>query len=304
MNDFYRFGRETREFLSGLLAITTPGQQSTGSTAAQCPTGDRSGDFEESFFFGELNRFMGSGGEILVKGSQNTSAPPTRIDVGDRLIGIGVTHLVESLSRPPGLDSFRAFASSASSPAKSALRAFEVTGKERREDGFHFDLSALSPTDYSALVSQVSGGAVNIPANTIPPGTMIISFTDRNPTYTLAKTQTGTASNWERATKGDRHWNVGIGCSSDFWEAEFPADDIGILTQVPPTVRVGTIRFGLSLLSGSRTQTSFKPVTFARSNGQSSSHQFCLSGYVVGTQGLATLFPIGLRTEILFEPHR
>ena len=38
--------------------------------------------FQDKFFIGELNRFSGSGGEILVKGSKNLAAPATRIDVG------------------------------------------------------------------------------------------------------------------------------------------------------------------------------------------------------------------------------
>lgn len=80
--------------------------------------------FEDNFFFNELNRIVGSGGEILLKGSQNASAPRTRMDVGDRLIGIGVTHMVESLSRPPGPDSFRAVNASSGSEMEGCSPSF------------------------------------------------------------------------------------------------------------------------------------------------------------------------------------
>lgn len=303
MRDSYRLGQDLGDFLRGLLSS---GDERHGTNAAgseerpgrHVPVLDNVSAFEKRFFHGEVNRFVGSGGEQLIKGPENCDAPPTRIDVGDRLIGIGIAHYVESLSRPPGPGTFRSF----SDNMKMAARAFMVKDKRQVLEGFHFDLAPLSPDEYSALITRVSNGAVRIAPATIPEGTMVISFLDAAPTYSLQTFSNSPAANWERATKGERHWNVGVAGPDDFWEAQFPSDDIAALTQMPSSMKVGTIRFGLSLLSGSHTGSRFQPVPCMRQSGKTSMHQFCLSGHVVGTQGLNTPFPIGLRTEIVFHP--
>lgn len=256
--------------------------------------------FEENVFLGEANKFVGSGGELLVKAE--TKAPATRIDVGDRLIGIGVTHYVESLERAPGLDSFRAI--SPQDEAKFALRGFEVVTKERTPEGFNFRFGPLAPSSYNATLRAVSEGAVDIPASSIPDGTIILSFLDPEPTYTLQTIDGSPGENWVRAAKGRRHWNVGFSNDSDFWAASFPSDDIGLLTQLPPATRVGTIQFGLSLLRGSETALRFNRIQAFGPSGAASSHDFVLHGSAAGTQGLRTPFPIGLRTEITFHPNR
>lgn len=255
--------------------------------------------FEEKFFSNEINRFVGSGGEMLIKGVRNREAPQTRIDVGDRLIGIGMTHIVESLSRVPGPESFRVTTEDA---AKAAMRAFVVTGKNEDPEGFVFALSPLSPQDYSALVDHVAGSSVKISHETIPVGTMIISFLNMKTTYSLKTMDGSPAKNFAEACRGVRHWNVGIGGTDDFWVAHFPSDDIGMLANLSSGVRVGSIRFGLSILAGSKGVPNLKPVEFVGPSGKTTRHHFSLSGTGAGTQGLDTPFPIGLRTEIMFHP--
>lgn len=303
MSDFYRFGQELRELLSGLLAVSTDAEEAA-KVRAFAKKAIEVTPFEENFFYGEVNKFVGSGGEVLIKGEKNADTPPTRIDVGDRLIGIGVTHTVESLSRPPGPDTFRAFNIESGNELKAALRAFEVAKKDRAQDGFDFTLAPLSPTDYSDLIERVSGGSVKIPPESIPVGTMVLSFLDPNPTYTLGTVAGSPGANWAEATKGARHWNVGIGSPTDFWVATFPSDDVGMLSLVPSSTKIGSIRFGLSLLPGSRGVTRLKPVPCVGPSGAMTTHHFCLSGVAVGTQGLDTPFPIGLRTEIIFHPEK
>jgi hypothetical protein len=222
------------------------------------------------------------------------------MDVGDRLIGIGLTHLIESLSRPPGLDSFRAIFDA--DVSKVALRAFEVARKEPGPDGIEFSFAPLSPSEYSETLEAVSEGAVRIPAESIPLGTIILSFVDSEPTYTLRAIERSSRENWARATKGQRHWNVGIGDDADFWSATFPSDDIGILPHLPRSAAVGTIRFGLSLLPSSETRLDFERVPWPELSGRTTAHHFCLVGSAAGTNGFATPFPIGLRTEIVCKP--
>lgn len=301
MSDFYRFGKELRELLNGLLAIPTEEQAERELRVSEK---EAVRTFEDNLFYGEVNRFVGSGGEILVKGEQNKDAPPTRIDVGDRLIGIGVTHLVESLSRTPGPDAFRAMSIESSSDRKMALRAFEVATKEQVQDGFNLTLAPLSPRDYSELVERVSGGLVKIPVESIPEGTMVLSFLGAFPNYTLRTVPGSPDTNWAEITKGTRHWNVGIGSTTDFWTASFPSDDLSMLSLIPSSTKVGTISFGLSLLPGSKGITNLKRVPCVGRSGTTTTHHFYLSGTAVGTQGLDTPFPIGLRTEIVFHPEK
>jgi hypothetical protein len=258
--------------------------------------------FEEALFLGELNRFVGSGGELLIKGSKGANSSSTQMDVGDRLIGIGVTHIVESLSRPPGLDSFHALGIDANVVPKIALRGFEVIAKQETPSGFDFRFAPLPPEEYSSLVEQVSEGAVRIPAQTIPKGTIILSFLDSNAAYTLRNLANSPSENWIRATTGERHWNVGIGQDMDFWVASFPSDQVGLLNQFPSYMKVGTINFGLSLLSGSNGAVNLEPIECPNPGGGTSKHDFCLNGYAMGTQHVDTPFPIGLRTEIMFHP--
>ncbi|MBS0533907.1 MAG: hypothetical protein JSR72_07600 [Proteobacteria bacterium] len=259
--------------------------------------------FDEKFFFGEVNRFSGSGGELLVKGRGNERGPPTRIEVGDRLIGIGITHTIESMSRPPGPDSFRA-TNRIDRPCKMAKRGFEADTKTKIQDGYHFTFKPLEPVEFAELVENVSNGAVKMDGHRIPKGTMVASYLDDNPAYSLERGANSPGTNWEAVARGEPHWYVGVGKPDDFWEAFFPTDDISMLTAMPPWMRAGTITFGLSLLSGSPVDTRLEQVSSAGITRRSTSHDFCLSGSVVGTAGLRTEFPIGLRTEIIFKPVR
>ena len=115
--------------------------------------------FDDALFFNEINRFIGSGGEVLIKGSANTSTPRTLMQVGDRLIGIGITHMVERFTQPPGLESFNVFKYTAADPGavKMALRAFEVSTKTQNQNGgFDFTFKPLTSADYSDALEHVS----------------------------------------------------------------------------------------------------------------------------------------------------
>ncbi|HVZ38106.1 MAG TPA: hypothetical protein VHI13_02435 [Candidatus Kapabacteria bacterium] len=129
-----------------------------------------------------------------------------------------------------------------------------------------------------------------------------MSFVDSDPAYTLQTVEGSPGENWMRATKGLRHWNAGIANDSDFWAASFPSDDMSLLPGIPNSMKVGSIRFGLSLLSGGGAGIDFRLVPCINPSGSTTYQQFCLSGYATGTGGLDTPFPIGLRTEILFHP--
>lgn len=256
--------------------------------------------FHEAFFPGEDNRFVGSGGEVLVK--EQAGRDTTRMEIGDRLIGIGVAHVVESVSRTPGIDSFNAVNPDNGYQAKVAARAFGVVSKDEVEGGFEFGFEPLEPDEFSELIAEVSEGAASIPAETIPKGAMVLSFLHDEASYTLAAVDGSPGANWARATAGTRHWNVGVAGSDDFWWASFPSDDIGLLTALRPYEDVGSIRFGLSLLPGSEGFADFDRVTCTHPSGATTSHHFCLSGTAAGTAGLETPFPIGLRTQIVFRP--
>jgi hypothetical protein len=258
--------------------------------------------FEDNFFYDELNRFVGSGGEVFLKGARNLNSSSTRMDVGDRLIGIGVTHVIENLSQPPGPDSFEAMNFSTGKELKKAVRAFEVAKKSNGPDGFDFEFKPLSPQDYCDTLELVSTGAVRIRPESIPPGTIILSFLDSTQTYTLRTVPGSPSENWVRAVKGTRHWNVGIATSEDFWSASFPSDDIGLLTQLPPSAKAGRITFGLSLMPKSKGKANLIPVSIAELSGRSTHHHFYLEGHACGVKGLDTPFMIGLRTEIIFHP--
>lgn len=258
--------------------------------------------FEDRLFLGELNRFVGSGGEVLMKADR--SASEDRMDVGDRLMGIGATHYIESLDRPPGPGALHATTLESDFQVKSALRAIQVVSKEETDDGFEFQFSPFAPEDFSQTLEELSEGAVQISASEIPEGTIVLSFVDAGPTYTLQSADGSPGLNWHAATKGDRHWNVGIANESDFWVASFPSDEVGLLRQMPHTMTVGSIRFGLSLLPGSRTTIELEPVSCTGPSGQTTEHDFCLDGTASGTGDIDTPFPIGVQTQIKFRPGR
>lgn len=257
--------------------------------------------FEDAFYYGSLNRFVGSGGEILVKPDGYEGDGATRMEVGDRLFGVGATHLVENMSEPPGPRSFHAINDEAPYVAKIALRGLHVTGAVQTEAGIEFSFEPLSPTEFSRLAAEVSSGGIEIAPETIPKGTYVISILQSELVYSLADSE-DRAAVWTAAASGERHWNVGVGKDDDFWWARFPTDDVGLLTEIPPYERVGEVRFGLSMLEGSRHIVDLEPVEITNPYGTTSSHDFCLSGTAAGVAGLATAFPIGLRTEILFHP--
>lgn len=256
--------------------------------------------FERTLFPNEVIRFIGSGGESLIKA--DSDAPTTRMDVGDRLIGIGMTHLVESMSRPSGPDATHLPAVAAGNSVKIAARAIELTGKEQSANGFDFWFEPLPPIEFSDLIRGVSGSRVHLDPESIPAGTFVLSYVDEKPDYTLGTVGESVVSNWERATKGERHWNVGVGKEDDFWMARFPSDDIGLLAYLPPWETVGEIRFGLSILEGSRGWSEFETVMARTPGGRETRHHFYLQGAAAGVQGLDSPFPIGLRTQILFHP--
>jgi hypothetical protein len=258
--------------------------------------------FEDRMFFGSTNRFVGSGGEILIK--DDPQGPPGRMDVGDRLMGIGATHMIENLDVAPGPDSFHSTSMESDFQVKSALRAIEVTAKEETDEGYDFSFRALTPQAYSEILEGLSEGTVRIPPDKVPDGTIILSFVDSSPDYTLGAVAGSPGANFVAATKGERHWNVGLGKEDDFWAASFPSDDVGLLTKMPRTMMVGTIRFGLSLLPDSNTTVRLKPVPCIGPSGRESEHDFCLDGMASGTQAIATPFPIGVQTQIRFRPIR
>ncbi len=255
--------------------------------------------FEDNIYFGNKNRFSGSGGEILVKGDGNTK--PNRMEVGDRLIGIGITERIENLnSADPSI--FNEVGRGYFGDSKLALRAFRIAEKRKRGFGCQITLAALEPTEYSMLVEKVSYGSVNIPAETIPSGTIILSFIDPDTNYTLKPLKEGPSQNWLNATKGVRHWNVGIGKPDDFWMARFPSDNVKLLKFIPKWIALGGIWFGLSILSGSNRSIKLKKVAHSAPISQESYHDFCLNGKVVGSLGQKGQFPIGLKTKITFHP--
>lgn len=258
--------------------------------------------FEDRLFLGATNRFVGSGGEVLIK--KDPHQPPGRLDVGDRLMGIGATHMVENLDVAPGPDSFHSTSMESDFQVKSALRAIEVTAKEETKEGYDFTFQALTPKAYSETLEELSEGAVRILPDEIPNGTIVLSFVDSSPEYTLGAVAGSPGANFVAATKGERHWNVGLGKEDDFWVASFPSDDVGLLAQMPRTMMVGTIRFGLSLLPNSTTTIGLEPVSCAGPSGKESEHDFCLEGMASGTQAIATPFPIGVQTQIRFRPIR
>ncbi len=258
--------------------------------------------FEDRFFFGATNRFVGSGGELLKK--RDPQAPPGRMDVGDRLMGIGATHMIENLDVPPGPDSFHSTSMESDFQVKSALRAIEVTAKEKTDEGYDFSFRALTPQAYSETLEELSEGTVEIPPDQIPDGTIILSFVDSSSQYTLGSVDGSPGANFAATTNGERHWNVGIGKDDDFWAASFPSDDIGLLNQMPRTMTVGRIRFGLSLLPDSTTTVRLEPVPCVDLSGKQAEFEFCLDGMASGTQGISTPFPIGVHTQIRFRPIR
>jgi len=256
--------------------------------------------FAKSFYLNCVNKMVGSGGETLVKGAKNRGGSQNKIEIGDRLIGIGVTHFIENMEQTPGPNSF-----TLGPGPKMAARAFETVSKEEIDGGYSFLFSPLLPTDYSALLEEVSRGTARIPAESIPNGTMIISFIGKGgkgEQYTLRTIDGSPGANWTAVVSGSRQWNVGIGKETDFWAANFPSDDVEYLSDIATWSVVGRIRFGLSLLAGSDSTTKFAPVPCIHPSGRETYHDFCLAGNVVGTRGLVTPFPIGLRTEIICKP--
>ena len=293
MSDFANFGRDLRSLLSGFLE---PHDENGVRKAVSEPR-----RFDETLFAGGLNRMVGSGGELLIKNPDTPESPRDKMEVGDCLIGIGATHLVENLDQPPGPDAFRATSLNTPGDKKMAMRAFRIADKTEGANGFDIRLSPLSPKEYSLLVAQVSGGLVHVPPSTIPAGTMIISFVDPQSQYTLKSIGASVAPLWAAATTGSRYWTVGVGKAEDFWEASFPSDDINFLRMMESSERVGSIRFGLTLLDSGVSKLSFDSVTHSTS-GKSTHHEFVLSGAAAGTKGLDSPFPIGLRTEIVCRP--
>lgn len=273
-------------------------------------------------FYGEWNNLIGIGGEQFLNLNLSGDDPLTpgfdpdgsfsdpdgagplpehfiqRIDVGDRLVGIGATLEVEcdSCSPPEVARSLPGLV-----PIKSALRAFEVISKIPNPDGgYSFTFGPLTPDEFSNTVSNVSNGAVSIPSSSIPVGSMIISYDGPLPDFTLMTIPGSPGSNYASAVTDERLWNVGIGSQDDFWAASFPTDNIGLAAYLPSTAILGNISFGLSLLPGS------EPLHLQKGSCSgpmgTTSVDFCLSGVATGTSDLDTPFPIGLSTEIKMAP--
>ena len=208
--------------------------------------------------------------------------------------------MVESLDRPPGLEAFRAADADGKKPM--ALRAMRVKTKRWTATGVAFSFEPLSPTEYSELISKLTDGRAKIPAETIPKGTFILSFLDDRP-YTLKRLGDTAAENIARVATAERQWNVGVARETDFWMAEFPSDDFSILSKLTRDTAVGEIRFGLSLLPGSRTELRFeRKAECIGPTGRVTLHDFCLSGSAAGVKGFETAFPIGLQTQIVTFP--
>lgn len=256
--------------------------------------------FDSGMFFDQLNRINGTGGEILVKSPENARrGNDSIVEEGDVFIGLGLAHMLENISEPGGLDTFRLVLS----PAKSVARALRVVDKVRAQTGVSLDLAPLEPTEFSEILATVSDGRAVVDPETIPDGTIILSYVVTDPDYTMRKIKGSPGENWYRGVRGDRHWNVGFGAKQDFWTASLPSDDLSRLTEFPSRVDVGEIRFGLSLLEGSQTAVGeFRPVEFRNARGEPTEHQFCLSGKVTGTRDWDSAFNISLRTFIVCHP--
>jgi hypothetical protein len=131
---------------------------------------------------------------------------------------------------------------------------------------------------------------------------MVVSFEDRTPGFTLAARQGSPGFNWMQATNGTRHWNVGVARPTDFWMAEFPTDDVGMLPLLAEGSRVGKISFGLSLLRGGEGEyLAVEPIPCEGPKG-SVTVDVCLTGAATGTKGSGSAFPIGLSTEVRLRP--
>lgn len=314
--------------LAFATARCAPGGPNTGGPNPPVAT------LDQVLFTGQTNRLVGIGGEIVINRVLSGDDPLTpgndpdgqvadpdgdgpipahliqRLDVGDWLVGIGVTQRVECVDCPVdraapddrGLVRRLGRFPGGLGIDKSAARGFEVRTKERILEAYRYTFQPLSPEDFSRAVAEASGGTVNIPAASIPRGTMVVSFQDRTPGFTLASRQGSPGVNWREATDGTRHWNVGVARQTDFWMATFPSDDIGMVALLPEGTRVGMIRFGLSLLDGGDGEIlPMKPVSCEGPNG-AVTVDVCLSGTAVGTRGAGTAFPIGLATEVRLQP--
>lgn len=318
--------RSAISFLSLLLACSTVGCVARG-TNVQGAVGEMR-TLDQALFTNQTNRLVGTGGEIVINrvlSGDDSSTPGhdpdgqvgdpdgdgpipahlvQRLDVGDWLVGIGFTDRVECLDCPDGPGRIRVLGRGPDRPGvgKAAARAFEVRSKERVLEEYRYTFRPLSPAEFSSAVAQASGGAVTIPAASIPEGTMVVSFQDWTPDFTLSSRQGSPGFNWREATDGARHWNVGVARETDFWMASFPSDDIGMVALLPEGNRIGMIRFGLSLLDGGDGEyLPMKPVSCEGPNGPVTV-DVCLSGTAVGTRGSGTAFPIGLSTEVRLQP--
>lgn len=308
--------------VAGLVALTIAGALASGCTSTTSEVERlRPRTVNEALFAGQLNRLPGVGGEILVNRVLSEDDPSTpgrdpdgemgdpdgdgpipphviqRLDIGDRLVGIGTTLAIHCTQCEPGQGPREL--GTASDQAKHAARAFVVAGKERVPRGFRFRFSPLSPEEYSATLREASGGAIVIPPESIPRGTMVLSFDDAEPSFSLSREAGSPASNWRGATDGIRHWNVGVAKETDFWMSTFPTDDLALVELMAPEQRIeSSIRFGLSLLPGGLgEELKLTPVECEGPDGVVKV-DFCLTGSVVGTAGIETPFPIGLDTEV------
>jgi len=257
--------------------------------------------FRQQFRLGEMNRMWGTGGEVLVKAPENRNrGQDTRIEIGDRLIGIGMTHFVQHLEQPPGLAN--PLARFPPDRPKMAARAFQAHSIVETPDGVELRFRPLAPVDYAALIDEVSGGDAGIDPDTIPEGTMILSFLMGSEPYSLERIGNSPGENWRAVLAGERHWNVGIREKQDFWFAKFPSVDVAAVGMLAPWEKLGRIRFGLSLLPGSQGAMTMERIPTEHPEGGQTLHDFCLEGQVTGTRGLETDFYIGLATEIRCKP--
>ena len=277
--------------------------------------------FGKLLFKNEMNQFVGVGGEVILNITLSPDDPKTkgldpdgkiadpdddgpikshkivRLDVGDRLAGIGWTTKINCVScRSSGKNVHQIDFST--DHGKAALRAFQVIDKKLNEDGtYSFKFGPLTPEQYSETIKEASNGAINIPPESIPPGTVILSYIDKTPKFTLKKINGSPKINWIEATNGVRHWNVGIKTDIDFWESRFKTDNVGILEVMPKEYELGQINFGLSVLDGSRGKVKLNKVKSIHNT----EHDFVLEGKAIGTYNSDEAFPIGLQTTITFS---
>lgn len=229
----------------------------------------------EGSLFGGRNLLSDNSAEYLIKDPGNAGGAKV-VEVGDRLRGIFAIDTVEDLDGGGGT---RSLLGGSGNNELSGLFDVTITSKTFLGAGVGYLFTFGVTAGFAAEIGGSAGAAV--------------AFYDGGAVHNYDRGNTGcatVAACEATATDGSLLWVAGFGGDA-FWSATAASDNIAIIGAIPVPGNGGGFNIGLEMLDnfGARVYNDvacFDPVALSLTSGL----EFCGSGSLLGTGGVATPF--------------